>query len=85
MLDSIDEMYNMLNRASVSVGSKINYLDNTKEMLTDVKYNAEDETALIGDADITQVAIDLSQTEILYQMSLSAAGKMMSMSLFDFI
>ena len=85
MLDSIDEMYNMLNRASVSVGSKINYLDNTKEMLTDVKYNAEDETALIGDADITQVAIELSQTEVLYQMSLSVAGKMMSMSLFDFI
>ena len=85
MLDSIDEMYNMLNRASVSVGSKINYLNNTKEMLTDVKYNAEDETALIGDADITQVAIDISQTQALYQMSLSAAGRMMSMSLFDYL
>jgi len=84
-LDSVDEMYNMLNSVSVSIGFKTNYLDSTKEMLTDIKYNAEDEIALIEDADITQIAIDLSQTEILYQMSLSVAGRMMSMSLFDFI
>ncbi|MCK4887797.1 MAG: flagellar hook-associated protein FlgL [Planctomycetes bacterium] len=85
MLDSVDEIYNMLNSVSVSIGFKINYLDTTKEMLTDIKYNAEDEIALIEEADITQIAIDLSQTEILYQMSLSVAGRMMSMSLFDFI
>lgn len=84
-LDSIDEIYNILNRASVSMGSKVNFLNNTKDMLTDMKYDAEDETALIGDADITQVAMELSQTQILYQMSLSVAGRMMSMSLFDFV
>ncbi len=84
-LDSIDEMYNMLNSVSVSVGSKTNYLDSTKLMLTDIKYNTEDEITFIEEADITQIAIDLSQTEVLYQMSLSVAGRMISMSLFDFI
>ena len=84
-LDSIDEMYNMLNSVSVSIGSKTNYLDSTKLMLTDIKYNTEDEITFIEEADITQIAIDLSQTEVLYQMSLSVAGRMISMSLFDFI
>jgi len=85
MLDSIDEMHNMLNGASVAIGSKMNYLSNTKEMLTDIKLNAQDEITLTEQADITQIAIDLTQTEVLYQMTLSVAGRMMSMSLFDFI
>ena len=84
-LDSIDEIYNVLNGSSTMIGSKINYLDNTKEMLTDLKYNAEDQTTLIEEADIAQIAIDLTQIETLYQLSLSVAGKMMSMSLFDYI
>ncbi|HPS54958.1 MAG TPA: flagellar hook-associated protein FlgL [Sedimentisphaerales bacterium] len=84
-LDSIDETYSMLNSASTMIGSKISYLDNTKEMMTDLKYNAEDQTTLIEEADIAQIAIDLTQIETLYQLSLSVAGKMMSMSLFDYI
>ena len=84
-LDSIEEMHNMLSHSTALVGSKISYLSNTKEMLTDVKLNTEDSITLIEEVDITQIVIDLSQTEILYQMSLSVAGKMMSMSLFDFI
>lgn len=84
-LDSIDEIYNVLNASSTMIGSKISYLDNTKEMLTDLKYSAEDQTTLIKEADIAQIAIDLTQIETLYQLSLSVAGKMMSMSLFDYI
>ena len=37
------------------------------------------------EADIAQVAIDLSRHEVLYQMSLAVAGKLMSLSLLDFI
>jgi len=39
----------------------------------------------LQEADIAQIAIDLSRRELLYQMSLSLAARMMSVSLLDFI
>jgi len=84
-LDSLDEVSELLVRAQVSVGSKIGFLDDLKESLTKLSYNAEDETTHLQEADIAQIAIDLSRREVLYQMSLSIAGKLMSMSLLDFI
>lgn len=82
---SLDEIHNLLVQQSVSVGSKIGFLDDLKESLKGLKYNVEDETARLEEADITQLAIDISRREILYQMSLSVAAKLMSLSLLDFI
>jgi flagellin-like hook-associated protein FlgL len=70
---------------SVSVGSKIGFLDDLKESLNNLKFNAEDETARLQDADIAQLAIDLSRRQALYQASLLVAAKIMSMTLLDFI
>lgn len=84
-LDSLDEIKNLLVQTEVSVGSKIGFLDNLKDSLTDLKYNTEDELTRLTEADIAQVAIDLSRREVLYQMSLSVAAKLMSMSLLDYI
>ena len=83
--NSIDEISKVLVKAEVSIGSKIGFLDDLQHNLEDLKYNAEDETSRLQEADIAQVAIDLSRREVLYQMSLSVAGKIMSMSLLDFI
>ena len=84
-LSSLDEVNELLIQAVVSVGSKIGFLDNLQESLTNINYNVEDETTRLQEADIAQIAIDLSRREVLYQMSLSVAGKLMSMSLLDFI
>ena len=81
----IDEINELMVQAEVSVGSKIGFLDNLNESLKKVQYNAEDESTLLQEADIAQIAIDLSRREVLYQMSLSIAGKLMSISLLDFI
>jgi flagellin-like hook-associated protein FlgL len=67
------------------VGSRIGFLDNLKDSLKNLKYDTEDETTRLQEADIAQIAIDISRREILYQMSLSVAGKLMSVSLLDFI
>ncbi len=85
MLISLKEVTNLLVQTQVSVGSRIGFLDNLKDSLNNLKYNAEDESALLQEADIAQIAIDLSRQEILYQMSLSVAARLMSMSLLDFI
>jgi flagellin-like hook-associated protein FlgL len=84
-LISLEEINELLVQAEVSVGSKIGFLDNLKDSLKKLKYDAEDEATLLQEADIAQIAIDLSRREVLYQMSLSIAGKLMSVSLLDFI
>jgi len=80
-----EETDKLLVQSEVSIGSKIGFLDNLKNNLKDIKYNTEDEATRLQEADIAQIAIDLSRREVLYQMSLSVAAKLMSMSLLDFI
>jgi flagellar hook-associated protein 3 FlgL len=84
-LNSVDEVRNLLVQKAVSIGSKTGFLENLKNSLQKLKYDAEDETTYLEEADIAQIAVDLSRQEVLYQMSLSIAGKLMSMSLLDFI
>jgi len=84
-LTALEEINGLLVQAEVSVGSKTGFLDNLKESLTKLKYDVEDEATLLQEADIAQIVIDLSRREVLYQMSLSIAGKLMSVSLLDFI
>ncbi len=82
---SLEETNNLMVQAQVSIGSKIGFLDDLKYSLRDIKYNTEDEATRLQEADIAQIAIDLSRREVLYQMSLAVAAKLMSMSLLDFI
>ena len=82
---SIDEISKVLVKAEVSIGSKIGFLDNLQHSLENIRYNTEDETTHLQEADIAQIAIDLSRREVLYQMSLSVAAKLMSMSLLNYI
>jgi flagellar hook-associated protein 3 FlgL len=82
---SIDEIQRVLVKAEVSVGSKIGFLDDVQHNLEDLQYNTEYEATRLQEADIAQIAIDLSRREVLYQMSLSVAAKLMSMSILDFI
>ena len=84
-MSSLDEVKQLLARSQVSIGSRIGFLSDIGDSLEDMKYNTEDETARIQEADIAQIVIDLSRREILYQMSLSVSAKMMSMSLLDFL
>ncbi len=84
-VNSLSEVENLLVDKSVAIGSRIGFLESLRNMLEDTSFNIKSETALLGDADITQVAIDLSQREVLYEMSLSIAARLLSTSLMDFI
>jgi flagellar hook-associated protein 3 FlgL len=84
-LSSLDEVRNLLTQDSVSIGSKIGFLDDLKASLENLKYSAEDQTSTLQDADITQVAVDLARREALYEISLSVAAKIMSVSLLDYL
>jgi len=82
---SIEEISKVLVKAEVSIGSKIGFLDDLKHSLNELRYDTEDETTRLQEADIAQIAIDLSRREILYEMSLSVAARLMSMSLLNYI
>jgi len=83
--NAAEELSERLSETSISMGMKINFLETLKSNLENIKFNVEDETTLLQETDIARVAIDLSRREVLYQMSLSMAGRLMSMSLLDFI
>lgn len=82
---AIDELNGVLIQKSVMVGSKIGFLDELKGNIETLQYNTEDEKARIEQADVAQLAIDLSRREILYQMSLAVAGKLLNVSLLDYL
>jgi len=84
-IDSLDEMTGLLVDTEVSVGSRIGFMYDLKDNIENIEFHAEDETTRLTEADIAQIAIDLSRREVLYQMSLSVAARVMSVSLLDFI
>lgn len=81
----VEEVQNGLTQADVSTGSKIGFLNNLKDNLEDMQFDTQDEVTRLQQADIAQITIDLSRREVLYQMSLSVVGKLMSTTLLDFI
>ena len=83
--NSLNEIRVFLTEKVTSIGSKIEFMGDLKNSLENIKFNVTDEATLLQEADIAQLAIDISRREVLYQMSLSVAGKVMSMSLLDFI
>ncbi|MBN1124161.1 MAG: flagellar hook-associated protein FlgL [Sedimentisphaerales bacterium] len=82
---SMREVEEKLVRAYPIIGGRITTLNNLQTSLEDIKMNAEEEISRRQDADITQVALDLSRHEVLYEMSLAVSAKMFSLSLTDFI
>ena len=82
---AVEEVRNGLMQADVSTGSKIGFLNTLKTNLENMQFDTQDEATGLQEADIAQIAIDLSRREVLYQMSLSVAGKLMTTTLLDFI
>jgi flagellar hook-associated protein 3 FlgL len=84
-LKALEEVNQLMVQDEVAVGTKIGFLDNLQESLKKLKGDSEDEATLLQEADIAQIATDLSRRQVLYQMSLSVAGKLMSVTLLDFL
>ncbi len=81
----VEEARNQLTQVNVVTGSQVGFLATLKESLANMKYDTQDQTTRLQQADVTQIAIDLARQQVLYQMSLSVAGRLMTTSLLDFI
>jgi flagellar hook-associated protein 3 len=81
----LEDINGLLTLNEEDVGSKLQLLDTLKTNLENQQNNVEDRISLLQDADISQIAIDLTRVETLYQLSLSVAGKLLSVSLLDYL
>lgn len=84
-LGSMTTVQTNLSKTFPTMGGKIETLTTLSDSLKDIKFNAESKISQLQDADIAQVAVKLAQHGILYQMSLSVAARLFSMSLMDFL
>jgi flagellar hook-associated protein 3 FlgL len=84
-IDWVTELHERLLQSGGSIGSKTGYMENLRDILENMTFDVQEEKQMLEDADIAQIAIDLSRHNVLYEMSLSVAGKLMSMSLLDFL
>ena len=85
LTDSLDEAKALLTGKLTTIGSQIGFINDLKASIDNMKFNTEDQVSSLQEADIAQVAIDISRRQTLYEMSLSMAARLMSMSLLDFI
>jgi len=84
-IDWTTELHERILQSSGSIGSKTGYMENLGDILENMTFDVQEETQTLEEADIAQIAIDLSRHNVLYEMSLSVAGKLMSMTLLDFL
>lgn len=82
---TIQELNSLLAEKQVGIGARMGFLEKHAERLENIKFNVEEEKSSVEEADVAQIAIDLSRHEVLYEMSLKIASKLMSTSLLDFI
>jgi len=84
-LGSMTTVQTNISKTFPTIGGQIGTLTTLSDSLKEIKFNAESEISQLQDADIAQVAVKLAQHGILYEMSLSVAAKLFSMSLMDFL
>lgn len=82
---AFDELKKLLARASVFAGTRMGSLGQLKDTVENLKYSAAEEAGRLQSADIAEVAMEMAQRQILYEMSLAVTAKLLSISLLDFI
>jgi len=83
--ESLDEVSSLLLAKEGTLGSKSAFLDDLKTNIESLQSLSSDEVDSIEQADVAQVSIDLTRYETLYELSLTVASKLLSLSLLDYI
>lgn len=82
---AVNEVAQGLTAAETSVGAGIGVLATLGTSLENIQARTDDQAAALEDADIVQVATDLSRQQTLYEMTLASTARLLSLSLFDYI
>ncbi len=84
-LEPLDQALNQLNLARAEIGGRVNQLnastDGNQKTIIDNKVN----NSLVEDADLFQVMTDLNKSDTTLKATLETSGKLVNMSLLDFL
>jgi len=82
---SLSTVHKKLVNGFALIGGRSSTLGIMMDGYENIQFNSKEEIARLQDADIAQIAVDLTRRETLYQMSMGIAGKLLSTSLMDFL
>jgi flagellar hook-associated protein 3 FlgL len=84
-LERIDTITNQVVYARAQLGSRVNSLDNALQSLEQASVDSKGRAAVLEDADTFQLFSDLSKNETTLKATLATSGKVVQMSLLDFL
>jgi flagellin-like hook-associated protein FlgL len=84
-IGSVEEAAVGLTEKMTGLGSRIKAMDGMKTMLDNMTSNAKAQKAGLQNADVAQMAIDITRIQTLYQLTLSAAAKTLNISILDYL
>ena len=82
---TLDAVSDELARSSTSLGARLSVMDDLSETLEGRAADVEARTSLLQDADIIELATELTRTQTYYEMILTTTAKVLNMSLLDYM
>ena len=84
-VNSLDEATAAVVSHATLAGGRLQALDNLGESLTNLRNHLQDEKNAMQNVDIAQLATELARMQTLYQMTLQASSRLLSLNLMDFL
>ena len=84
-VQSLQEVAGGVNQQATSVGARLQAMDSLRASVDNIHFAAKSEADSTQEADIVLIATELARTQTLYQMTLAASSRLLSMSLLDFL
>ena len=84
-VQSLQEVSGSVNQQATSIGARLQAMDSLKASVDNIHFAAKSEADSTQEADILLVATELARTQTLYEMTLAASSRLLSMSLLDFL
>lgn len=84
-LDYIDAALNQVSKIHVEIGAKLNRLNTSESILTDLKLNQTERKSFLEDVDFAELLTKISQQQTVYQAILKSASMIMKVSLVNYV
>lgn len=84
-LEKIDALSDRVNSVWAEIGARTNRFEMVKERIQDQLVSLKDLRSKVGDTDMAEAIIELTQRENVLQASLAVGARVMQVSLIDFI
>jgi len=85
-LDRLRSLSDVVSRAQIAVGSRLEAVGTTiRNTIDDLRAAATEERSKLQDADISDLAVELSKAQTLYEMVLASSSRLLRLTLLDYL